>query len=57
MLPDFTRPQIWLDPAREDHLPTPPPPRVIEHMQGYTGLELVVGGAVDECDVVLTFVG
>ena len=35
MLPDFTMAPIWLDPAREDHLPTPRPGLVIEHIEEY----------------------
>ena len=32
LLPNITRGPIWVYPAREDHLPTPPPPRVIDDM-------------------------
>ena len=31
-LPNITRSSIWLDPAHKDHLPTPPPPMVIDDM-------------------------
>ena len=37
MLPDFTMAPIWLDPTREEALPTPRPGLVIEHILGYNG--------------------
>ena len=57
MLPNITRAVIWLYPVREEALPTPLPAVVRDDMQGYNELELVVYGAVELGDVVLTFVG
>ena len=56
MLPDFTTAPIWFYPAREDTLPGPTSGRHTHDIQG-NELELIVGGTVDESDVVLAFIG
>ena len=56
MLPDFTGPVIWLDPARRIPLPGPASGLHTTDIQG-NELELIVGGTVDKSDVVLAFIG
>ena len=56
MLPDFTRGQIWFLPARAAALPGPTSGLNTHDIQG-NELELIVGGTVDESDVVLAFIG
>ena len=53
MLPTLT---IRSDRSPVFHLYQPPPPR-LGMTDDYIGLELMVGGAVDEGDVVLFFIG
>ena len=57
LLPNITGPSFWVNPGHGEALPTPLPAVARDDMWGYNELELVVGGAVDEGDVVLTFIG
>jgi hypothetical protein len=56
LLPNITRGSIWPGPAHRNGLPGPTSGLHTHDIQG-NELELIVGGTVDESDVVLAFIG